>query len=425
MYTINFKGEPSLKDRKLVKITAVFHQSGYCRAKKVLTVTGLYKDWDQGRQCFKSQNAEYQVKNNLLAETKLKYIKVAEEWELNGRDWTPAQWSNCFDTPEEKSGKVKVLSIVQMIDELIETFSRKERFKNGEILGSISNVREYRFLKSSLSDFTRERYNKGFSTYYFTNLSETFLNDFSVYLQKEGAKKGNKGGVVHKLKKLRAVCSYAARRKIPGANVEIFQCVGQKMKNNKFVPKTIPYSIIQQMESMDKGGFTRKQLFHIDLFLFSFYAGGMGNSDIVHLKKSSIKDCYIEYERCKVAKEASVPLIDKAEAIIKKYASASYSDYVFPIFTLKHQTDLQKRHRVESISLRVNKTLEKVREKLKYKDKITWYSARGTFITKMLDDGFHPIQVAGHAGNSPDVIYKHYYKPTNQDEIRARMNNNL
>lgn len=78
MYTINFKGESNPKDQKLVKITAIFHQSGYCRAKRVLNVTGLYKDWDQSKQSFKSQNAEYQVKNNLLAETKFKLQGMRE-----------------------------------------------------------------------------------------------------------------------------------------------------------------------------------------------------------------------------------------------------------------------------------------------------------------------------------------------------------
>ncbi|GAB6119757.1 phage integrase SAM-like domain-containing protein [Dysgonomonas termitidis] len=409
----------------MVKVTAIFHQSGYCRAKKVLNITGLYKEWDQSKQTFKTRNAENQVKNNLLSETKLKYLKVAEEWELEGRSWTPAQWSNCFDTPEVKTKKVKVLSVIRMIDELIEEFGKKERFKNGEIIGSSANVKEYKLLKNSLSNFTRDKYKKGFSSYYFTNLNETFLNDYTVYLQVRGAEKGNKGGVIQKLKKLKAVCNYASQRQIPGATTGIFKCVDQKMKTNKFIPKTIPYYVIQEIERMDKNGFTKKQLFHIDLFLFSFYAGGIGNTDVAHLKKGCIKDSFIEYERSKVAKDANVPLVNKAEAIIRKYISASYQDYVFPIFTYKHQTNLKKKNRVESISLRVNKTLEKVRKKLDYKDKITWYSARGSFITKMLDDGFHPVQVAGYAGNSPDVIYKHYYKATNQDEARTRMNKNL
>ena len=69
-----------------------------------------------------------------------------------------------------------------------------------------------------------------------------------------------------------------------------------------------------------------------------------------------------------------------------------------------------------------NKLIKKVREKLKIKDEITWYSARGTFISKMIDEGFHPMQVAQFAGNSPDMIYRHYYKNTDPKSTLENLN---
>ncbi len=54
---------------------------------------------------------------------------------------------------------------------------------------------------------------------------------------------------------------------------------------------------------------------------------------------------------------------------------------------------------------------------IKYKGKLTWYSARGTFISKMIDNNIHPIIVAQMAGNSPNTIYKHYFKNTTEDVI--------
>ncbi len=44
--------------------------------------------------------------------------------------------------------------------------------------------------------------------------------------------------------------------------------------------------------------------------------------------------------------------------------------------------------------MNVNKTLKKVREKLKIKDEITCIRLVDTFISKMIDEGFHPMQVA-------------------------------
>lgn len=54
-------------------------------------------------------------------------------------------------------------------------------------------------------------------------------------------------------------------------------------------------------------------------------------------------------------------------------------------------------------------------------DNITWYSARGSFISKMVDAGNNPYVVAEMAGNSPMTIYKHYYKNTKRDEIKQEM----
>ena len=62
---------------------------------------------------------------------------------------------------------------------------------------------------------------------------------------KKDARNGNKGGLVHRLKKLRAVVNYAHKvLRNPYADVGIFKCVESKMKHRKFVPKSIPHLII-------------------------------------------------------------------------------------------------------------------------------------------------------------------------------------
>ena len=148
----------------------------------------------------------------------------------------------------------------------------------------------------------------------------------------------------------------------------------------------------------------------------------MANVDVCHLTKDCIKENQIVYERRKVNKKATPFLTDKARIIINKYKDEALGDYVFPIFKIKHNTEEKKHMRVKVISMNVNKTLKKVREKLKIKDEITWYSARGTFISKMIDEGFHPMQVAQFAGNSPDMIYRHYYKNTDPKSTLESLN---
>lgn len=187
-----------------------------------------------------------------------------------------------------------------------------------------------------------------------------------------------------------------------GVNLGVFDSVQEYMQEKQPEPKTISPKSIVRIENMSRRDFTPKECFYIDLFLFSYYTGGMANVDVCHLTKDCIKENQIIYERRKVNKKATPFLTDKARIIINKYKDEALGDYVF--------------------SMNVNKTLKKVREKLKIKDEITWYSARGTFISKMIDEGFHPMQVAQFAGNSPDMIYHHYYKNTDPKSTLESLN---
>lgn len=422
MFTINFKGKPNPKNKKQVKLEMIFFRTNYPRAIKVLNVIGLLKDWDQNAQCFKTKDPDFLEKNEYLLELKNKYHKVALEWERTEYSWTPVQLSRYFDTQKFQKSEVKVLNVVQMIDLLIEKFSTQERFKNGKLVVGSLNAREYHFLKRSLSEFTKQKYDKAFSSYYFSDINEDFILDYSIFLQMKGSKNGNKGALTNRLKKLQAVFNHANKMDIPNTNTKIFRCVENKMKQGKFEPKTIPFEIIQKIENIDRSKFTRVENTHIDIFLFCFYAGGMANIDAAHLTKNCIIDNVIGYERMKFPKEAKVPLINKAKAIIAKYKDCCYADYVLPIFTHKHNTEKLQRARLEYYNYKLNLTLEKVRKTIGYKEKITWYASRGSYITKMINDGYHPVLVAEHAGNSPEMIYKHYYKTTNKDEILKNMN---
>ena len=83
---------------------------------------------------------------------------------------------------------------------------------------------------------------------------------------------------------------------------------------------------------------------------------------------------------------------------------------------------MQRTKRISNLTVKMTMTLAKACRLLKIKDKLTWYSARASFITRLVDQGFSPYVVAEMAGNSPMVIYKHYYKNTKADEMLKEMN---
>ena len=423
MFSIKVKARPIKGRSKEVRLELVFFKTGFPRVPKVFNIIGEAKRWDSASQLFKGNDSLTAQKNELILKEKKKYLDVAELWESEKINWTPKMWSHCFDVEAEvKSNGSPAVSVVEVIDSMILLFKTKRRVKNGVVVTSSNNAENYLWMKRAFMEFTLRKYSKKF--FYFHHITEKFLSDFVNYtLRRAKLKNANsQGGLPHKLGLLRAVFRYAYKRNMYGVNLGVFDSVQEYMQEKQPEPKTISPKSIVRIENMSRRDFTPKECFYIDLFLFSYYTGGMANVDVCHLTKDCIKENQIIYERRKVNKKATPFLTDKARIIINKYKDEALGDYVFPIFKIKHNTEEKKHMRVKVISMNVNKTLKKVREKLKIKDEITWYSARGTFISKMIDEGFHPMQVAQFAGNSPDMIYRHYYKNTDPKSTLESLN---
>lgn len=423
MFTINFKGKPHPKDGKLVKLDMILFQTGYPRVSKSINVSGRYEDWDQVTQNFKTKSRDATNKNKILFDLRLKYQKIAEDWEAEGVKWSPVQWSHYFDTEGNNTPakRVKVLPISQCIDSIIEAMRNQKRLKNGKFISCTNNARQYYYLRLQLQKFTQEAYDKSFSTYYFKDIDEKFLKDFVLFLQERGIREGTNAALSERLKKFVGVFYNASLMGQPYADKKIFECVRPYFKRKENPPQTIAYEIIMQIERMDKGIFSNKEIFWIDLFLFSFYTGGMASIDVCYLTWDCIIDNVIIYERTKFPKEAEMPFNKKAKAIVTKYKDKCFRNYVLPIFTVKHETEHQQMKRLKRLQEKVNRTLKKVAKELRLKEEFTWYAARGTFITKMIDEGYHPIAVAKFAGNSPNTIYKHYWDQTHKDEVLKHM----
>ena len=410
MYTINIKGKSNPKDRKMVKLEMIFFKSGYARVPKVLEVTGLLKDWDSKSQSFKVGSYEATTKNKILFDIRTQYLHIADKWEAEERNWSPVQLAHALDEVKTIRSEVKVKSVQQMIEFLEAKFREKRKVKNGQIVESTTNAKRYMYLLRVLQQFTKEKYNKAFSTYFFADINEQFLLDFSFWIKERGIQNGNKGGLTHKLRLLRAVCNYARKQEMYGVDMEAFACLGDDIRWPETTSKAVSDKVIEKIANVDRTLFTTKENLHLDLFLFSYYTGGMANVDVCNLTWDLIQEDCIIYERIKFPKTAKPILLKKAREILNKYKGTGYGNYVFPIFTHKHTTTEKKTTRVKQLSSRLSHTLTKACKMLRIRENVTWYSARGSFISKMVD-----------AGNSPLTIYKHYYKNTKREEIKREM----
>lgn len=414
-YSIHFEAKALKKaSRKTARMRLVIYKTNHNRVYKTLPYSVNNIEWDNNRKRLKSGSSQAVELNPLLDALQGQLSKQVLLWENKGYDWTPKELCSVLNgnkSKESQKSSDAQNSVVYWIDYQIKFFNDKERFKNGEVVKGSSNAKNYQWLKNFLEDFTKEKYKKDFSAYQFKDITESFLRAFVLYIKKRGHSQGNKAGLSHKLKNFKAVFNIAITNgRLKDVNLNVFSCIKADVKQAKTTPKTTSKANIELIKNYDRKELPNKECFWLDLFLFSYYAGGMPNVDVCYLNTSSLKENYIEYTRQKCDKVASPAFLPQMRAIIDKYSHLSYSDYVLPIFSHKQQTELQKRQKVERITANVNKTLRKVCMALGITDKITWYSARGTYITNMIDAGVNPHAIADQAGNSVKVIEKHYYK---------------
>ncbi len=417
MFSINIKGKENPKTPGQVKLEMVLFKTGYPRVSKVIAIVGPLKEWDAKKQQFSGRGVECAERNKRLVDLKASYLKVAEEWETEEQDWSPVQWSHCFDKEKKAKAKNRVLSVVTVCDNLVTLKFNTERIKNGHIVSSANTARKYKFLKSALSNFVADVYKRKLDSYYFTDITQQFVEDFVFYRKKLAVERKTSGDVSTILRSLYGLCKYAETLNVPNIDMEAFESTRIHSKSKDFKPKTIPRVVMTKIENIDRSLLTRVEKFYLDLFLFSYYTGGMGGKDVAYLTWDCIdKDGYLDYERIKITKRAKIKLNSKAKEIIDRYKDKCHENYILPIFNHKHPSDLQKHWRVKKVGARVSAVLTKICKIIKYKENITWYAARGTFISTMIAEGLNPSVVAGMAGNSPQTIHKHYFKNVDQKE---------
>jgi len=302
------------------------------------------------------------------------------------------------------------LSISEVIDLLIEKSRTQVRIKNGnKVIGS-SNVKVFKVLRNTLEKFVSERYKKPFSFYHFQDIDICFLTDYIIYLEKQAKDrgKGEKTTVPQRLKKFQAVFNHAYEMGLKNADSSIFRNVSERMKISEVAPPLIlSADAMRKIEEMDRSFLDKREQFYLDLFLFSYYAGGISNIDMAYLTHNCIEDGIITYDKMNTNITVTIKVSSLAQTIIDRYQDESYSNYVLPFFLAKHKTDEQQRGRVERMGLNINRTLAKVCKQIKLRKKITLRSAQAAFIARMLEAGVSLEHIAQSTGHTFDYIRKH------------------
>jgi hypothetical protein len=174
MFTINYKAKET-KDPEIVKVEMIFYRPGYARLSRILNISGLKSDWVENTQMFKETTSQNIEKNRFLRDERLRFTKIAEEWEAESTEFSPKQWADYFKTTQPKKQLVKIITISDMLDEIIDRKKTKKRLINNFEVTSTSTGKKYNALKFRLNEFTKAKYGKALSNYYFLTSSLIFV----------------------------------------------------------------------------------------------------------------------------------------------------------------------------------------------------------------------------------------------------------
>ena len=181
-------------------------------------------------------------------------------------------------------------------------------------------------------------------------------------------------------------------------------------------PKTpmVSQQTISRLEMIDRKLFSRKELFHIDLLLFSYYEAGISIADLAYLKMSDIDDDRLNCKDCSYPNADSIPFEKEAMDIVSRYKHLTDNGYLLPIIGSKRLTKKQEYGCIKRLSQQANYTFRKIEKMLKC-ERITWRGVRLAFVDKQLEDGVTPVALYAFFGGTVLDIFERLPYNTSRD----------
>lgn len=257
----------------------------------------------------------------------------------------------------------------------------------------IGMAEAYKSTKSSIFKFLKGK------DIELSELNRRFVLEYESALMRQGVTRNT---VAYYLRNLKTVYNrfvsieYRNSEKYPFVNIRTSPIKTQKRSLSK-------NELVQLVKK--KFNENEKHLdFARDIFLFSFYTRGMSFVDILHLKKSDIKNNYIIYERKKSKQRLQIALTEPLQSLIEKY---SHSDeYVLPVLNSVPGNLLYKHYK--KALARINRSLKIIGETLSLSITLTTYVARHSWAmqAKLLGTPMSVISEGlGHASETTTRIY--------------------
>ena len=281
--------------------------------------------------------------------------------------------------------------------------------------GKCGTIRQYKYTLGNLRKYTN---NNDIS---FEDIDVDWLNRYEKWLNNQKFKDTT---ISHLFRNLRTVFNkaieldYISNNLYPFKKFKIskFDCTTEKRAIEKDDMKKI---MAAELDPNDK-----PLIFARDLFLFSYFCGGINFVDMAYLTRENIKDDLLTYKRKKTGVKVSIPLSAESIEISNRYNQGQ--DYMFPIFDpQRHKTPQQQENRRHKVLAQVNEKIREVGKIAGIKENInlTTYVARHTFGTTLFKSNTNLGVISQTMGHKNLKTTQIYLAGFNKDEKREAFKN--
>lgn len=388
------------------------------------------KHWNEGRKEVRKTYPEPYRSELIrrLTEWESRYSNAAET--LAGADEVHDARAVATQVSSERQATRK-FKLLAYFEELINQFEKA---------GKVGNRKVYRDVQNNLSRFVGEGKDVPFGA-----ITVRFCNDWEAKMRAEGLTEIT---LSVKFRTLRALLNkaiangYAKPTSYPFARNA---AETNKFQIGKFDTRTSKRAIskadIRKIETYQPEAYTgpyasmRDQtdrlLLAKDIFLFSYYCGGINFVDMAALQWKNIgKDLTdkprLTYTRRKTGGKFSLRLVPPALAILERYKTeTSYpGSYIFPILnTALHKTPAQIHNRCSKIMGQVNADLKTIGAAVKIDTPLTTYVARHSFATALKHSGVTTAVISEAMGHSDERTTQIYLSDFETDLVDAAFEN--
>lgn len=245
----------------------------------------------------------------------------------------------------------------------------------------------------------------------FAEMDIVWLRRYEAFLRRKGLAENTIG---IRFRTLRSIYNVAIE--VDAVSAELYPF--KKLKVSKLHQETAKRALSKEdiERVLSYKSTNRYMRFPIDIFAFTYYCGGINFVDIAHLTKANIVDGRLIYKRQKTKKLIKIPLQPQAVALIEKYSSDD-SQYLFPILSDFHKTDIQQANRIHKVISKVNERLKQIGNALNLPITLTTYVARHSQATVMKRAGVSTAVIREIMGHSSERVTQIYLDSFDNEQV--------